>query len=89
MSHILAQLKCVCGGELGRVISVVRVGVHVNCVAGFTDHPKVANGASDVLISLFGQEKGSHVRLAVGAPSLPKGVCVEVEAVVEAFKPSV
>jgi enamine deaminase RidA (YjgF/YER057c/UK114 family) len=85
--QILAQLKLACGGELGRVIQFVRLGVHVNCVPDFEDHPQVANGASDMLIALFGQEKGSHVRVAVGASSLPKGVCVEVEALVETLTP--
>jgi enamine deaminase RidA (YjgF/YER057c/UK114 family) len=86
-TQILAQLKLACGGELGRVLQVIRLGVHVNCVPDFEDQPDVANGASDILVSLFGQEKGSHVRLAVGASALPRGVCVEVEALVETLKP--
>lgn len=69
-------------GELSRVRQVVRLGVFVACEAGFTEHPKVANGASELLVDLFG-EKGQHARAAVGSPSLPLGAPVEVEMVVE------
>ena len=80
--QILSQLRHKCGGQLGRVESIMRLGVHVNCESRFTALPKVANGASDLLIGLFGATVGSHVRLAVGAASLPRGVAVEVEATV-------
>jgi len=60
----------------------MRLGVHINCCPSFEDLPKVANGASDLLIELFGNDVGRHVRLAVGAVSLPRGVAVEVEATV-------
>jgi enamine deaminase RidA (YjgF/YER057c/UK114 family) len=69
-------------GDLRRVCRVVRVGVFVACQDGFADHPKVANGASDLLIELFG-ELGKHVRAAVGAPSLPLNAPVEVEFLFE------
>jgi len=82
VSQILSLLRHKCGGELGRVESVMRLGVHVNCDHSFTALPKVANGASDLLIELFGPAVGAHVRLAVGAASLPRGVAVEVEATV-------
>ena len=82
VKQILSQLNHKCQGELGRVVSIMRLGVHVNCDPSFTDLPKVANGASDLLIELFGPTVGSHVRLAVGAVSLPRGVAVEVEAIV-------
>ncbi len=69
-------------GTLDRITGVVRVGVFVACVPGFTDQPKVANGASDLLVAVFG-EAGRHARAAVGAPSLPLGAPVEVEFVLE------
>jgi enamine deaminase RidA (YjgF/YER057c/UK114 family) len=69
-------------GSLDRVKSVVRVGVFVQCEAGYTDQPKVANGASDLLVQIFG-EAGRHARAAVGCNALPLGACVEVEMVVE------
>ncbi len=65
-------------GSLGRLRRVVRLGVFVACEPGFTDQPKVANGASDLLVELLG-EAGRHARAAVGAPSLPLGAPVEVE----------
>ncbi len=70
-----------CGG-LDAIRSVVRVGCFVACDPGFTDHPKVANGASDLLVAVFG-EAGKHARAAVGAPSLPLGAPVEVEVIFE------
>ena len=79
--NALAALKAELG-ELSRVKQVVRVGVFVACGAGFTDHPQVANGASELLQQVFG-ESGKHARAAVGAPSLPRGAPVEVELVCE------
>ncbi|MBL8765359.1 MAG: RidA family protein [Phycisphaerae bacterium] len=79
--NALAALK----GELGdldRVRSVVKVSVFVACEATFTEHPKVANGASEFLREVFG-EPGTHARAAVGCASLPLGAPVEVEMVVE------
>lgn len=69
-------------GDLARVCRVVRIGVFVACQDGFADHPKVANGASDLLIELFG-DLGKHARAAVGAPSLPLNAPVEVEFLFE------
>ena len=77
---ILAQLKAALG-SLDRVERVVKLGVFVNCTADFTDQPKVGNGASELMQEVFG-EAGRHARAAVGAPSLPLGVAVEVDAVV-------
>jgi len=74
-----------CAAELGSVDhikSVVRIGVFVACDAEFRDHPKVANGASDLLVEVFG-EAGRHARAAVGSSSLPLGVPVEIECVFE------
>ncbi len=77
---ILAQLKAALG-SLDRVERVVKLGAFVNCTADFTDQPKVANGASELMVAVFG-EAGKHARAAVGAPSLPLGVAVEMDAVV-------
>ena len=78
---ILAQLKKALG-SLDRVERVVKLGVFVNCTPDFTDQPKVGNGASELMEQVFG-EAGRHARAAVGAPSLPLGVAVEVDAVVK------
>ena len=69
-------------GDLGRVKRVVKLVGFVNAVPEFTDHPKVINGASDLMVEVFG-EAGKHARSAVGSGSLPLNVAVEVEAVVE------
>ena len=76
---ILAQLQAAVG--LDRVARIVKLGVFVNSVASFTDQPKVANGASDLMVSVFG-EAGKHARSAVGVPTLPLGALVEVDAIV-------
>lgn len=78
----LAALKAELGGDLSRLRRIVRLGVFVACDPGFTDHPKVANGASDLLVELLG-DAGKHARAAVGAPSLPLGAPVEIEMLVE------
>lgn len=70
------------GGSLDRVVRIVRLGVFVCCEAGFTDQPKVANGASEALQQIFG-EAGRHARAAVGSIALPLGASVEVEMLVE------
>jgi enamine deaminase RidA (YjgF/YER057c/UK114 family) len=80
--NILSQLRAACGGDLDRVARIVRLGGFVNCTPEFTDQPKVINGASDLIVAVFG-DKGKHARAAVGAPSLPLGVAVEIEAVAE------
>ncbi len=80
--NILAQLNAALEGDLNRVQRIVKLGGFVNCTADFTDHPKVINGASDLMVEVFG-DKGKHSRAAVGAPSLPLGVSVEVDALVE------
>jgi len=77
---ILAQLKAALG-DLSRVERVVKLGAFVNSTADFVDHPKVANGASELMVAVFG-EAGRHARAAVGVPSLPLGVAVEIDAVV-------
>lgn len=80
--NVIAQLKEALGGDLSRVKRIVKVGVFVACTHEFRDHPKVGNGASDLFVAAFG-EAGKHARAAVGCPSLPLGVPVEVDAVVE------
>jgi enamine deaminase RidA (YjgF/YER057c/UK114 family) len=80
--NILAQVRAACGGNLDRVRRIVRLGGFVNCTPEFTDMPQVVNGASDLMVEVFG-EAGRHARAAVGVSSLPAGVAVEVEATVE------
>jgi len=80
--NVIAQVKAACGGDLDRVKRCVKVGVFVNAVPDFTQHPEVANGASDLFQDVFG-DAGKHSRAAVGAGSLPRGVAAEVEAVFE------
>lgn len=69
-------------GSLDKVAQVVKLSVYVASASGFTDQPRVANGASELLINLFG-ETGRHSRVAMGAAELPLGAPVEVELVVE------
>jgi len=73
-------------GSLDRISRVVKVTVWVASVDGFTEQPQVANGASDLLVEVFG-EAGKHARAAVAAPVLPLGSPVEVELVVEVRLP--
>jgi enamine deaminase RidA (YjgF/YER057c/UK114 family) len=80
--NLLAQAKRALDGDLDRIRRVVRVGGFVNAVADFTEQPQVVNGASDLMVEVFG-EAGRHARAAVGVGSLPGGVAVEVEAVFE------
>jgi enamine deaminase RidA (YjgF/YER057c/UK114 family) len=77
---ILAQLKAALG-SLDRVSQVVKLGAFINSSSDFTDQPKVANGASELMAEVFG-EAGKHARSAVGVPCLPLGVAVEVDAIV-------
>lgn len=79
---LLAQLKTAVGGDLDRVRRVVKLTGFVNCTPDFTDHPKVVNGASDLMVAVF-RDAGRHARAAVGAPSLPMGAAVEVDGVFE------
>lgn len=77
---ILAQLKAALG-SLDRVERIVKLGVFVNSAGDFTDQPKVANGASELMVEVFG-DIGRHARSAVGVPVLPLGAAVEVDAIV-------
>lgn len=76
---ILAQLKA--AGVLDQVERVVKLGAFVNSTGDFTDQPKVANGASDLMFEVFG-DAGRHARAAVGVPALPLGAAVEVDAII-------
>ena len=73
-------------GTLGAVAEVVSVNGYVNAVAGFEDSPSVINGASDLLVQLFG-EAGKHVRAAVGVSALPRNAIVEIQMVVRVVEP--
>ena len=84
--NLLAQLKVACNGNLDRVARCVRLGGFVNCAADFKDQPKVVNGASDLMIEVFG-ERGKHARTAVGVAALPSDSAVEVEAVFQLSPP--
>ena len=77
---LLAQIKAALG-SLDRVERIVKLGVFVNSAPAFTDQPKVANGASELMQEVFG-ESGRHARSAVGVAVLPLGVAVEVDAIV-------
>jgi enamine deaminase RidA (YjgF/YER057c/UK114 family) len=76
---ILAQVKAALG-SLDRVERVVKLGAFVNSTGDFTDQPKVANGASELMVAVFG-DAGRHARSAVGVPALPLGAAVEIDAV--------
>lgn len=77
---ILAQLKAALG-SLDKVAQVIKLGGFVNSAPAFTDQPKVVNGASDLMVAVFG-DAGKHARAAVGVPSLPLGAAVEVDAII-------
>lgn len=79
--NIIAQLKASLG-DLDRVVRCVKLNVFVSSTAQFTDQPKVANGASDLIVEVFG-DSGKHTRSAVGVAQLPLGVSVEIDAVFE------
>lgn len=78
---LIAQLAQALGGDLSRVERVIKLGVFVNSAPSFTDQAKVANGASDLFETLFG-EAGRHARAAVGVSVLPLGAAVEADAIV-------
>jgi enamine deaminase RidA (YjgF/YER057c/UK114 family) len=80
--NVLAQLKLALANDWTRFVQVVRLGGFVNCVPEFNDAPKVVNGASDLMVKVFGPA-GAHAREAVGVASLAAGVPVEIEAVFE------
>ena len=79
---LLSQLKAACNGDLDKVIKVVKLGGFVASSPDFTDHPKIINGASDLIVKIF-EEKGKHSRFAVGVASLPLNAPVEIEGIFE------
>jgi enamine deaminase RidA (YjgF/YER057c/UK114 family) len=80
--NVIAALKAALDGNLDQVTRVIKITGFVNAEPGFTQHPEVVNGASDLFVEVFG-DSGRHARAAVGAGSLPRGVAVEVEGIFE------
>ena len=79
---IIAQAKKACGGDLSKIKSCIKLTGFVNSTDDFIEQPKVINGASDLIASVFG-DAGMHTRAAVSTNSLPLGVAVEVDAIFE------
>ncbi len=79
---LLAQVKAACGGDLDRLVRVLKLTAFVNSTADFTEQPQVVNGASDFLVEALG-DAGRHARSAVSAAALPLGVAVEIEGMFE------
>ena len=77
---LVAQIKAALGGT-ERVERIVKLGAFINSAPDFTDQPQVANGASELMLALFG-DAGRHARAAVGVPALPRGAAVEIDAIV-------
>ena len=81
--NILAQLRDACGGDLNKVKRCIKLGGFMNCDPAFTKHPAIIDGASKLMIEVFGDKVGAHARIAIGVNSLPLGAAVEVEAIFE------
>ena len=79
---IIAQVKKACDDDLSKIKSCIKITGYVNSTENFIDQPKVINGASDLIVSIFGNS-GMHSRAAISANSLPLGVAVEVDAIFE------
>ena len=80
--NIIACLKEAINNKWEKLDTFVKLGGYVNCLENFTDHPKIINGASDLLINIF-QEKGKHTRFAIGSNSLPMNISVEIDAIIK------
>ncbi|CUK07634.1 putative endoribonuclease L-PSP [Ruegeria denitrificans] len=80
--NLLAQVKAACGGDIDKLVKVIKLTGFVNSTADFTAQPQVINGASDFLVEALG-EAGRHSRSAVSAAALPLGVAVEIEGIFE------
>tara|TARA_B110000116_G_scaffold96267_1_gene83925 strand:+ start:187 stop:651 length:465 start_codon:yes stop_codon:yes gene_type:complete len=80
--NIIAALKKGIDNEWDRLDTFVKLGGFVNCLNNFTDHPKIINGASDLLVKIF-DDRGRHARFAVGSNSLPMNISVEIDAVIK------
>ena len=81
--NLLAQLRAACDGDLSRVSKVINLGGFVNSTPDFVNQPKIINGASDLMVEVFGKAIGQHARFAVGSSALPLGISVEVNGVFE------
>ena len=80
--NIIAQVQKACDGNLERVIRVIKLNGFVNSHGDFTNHPAVINGASDLMVNVFG-DIGKHTRCAVGMSSLPLDAAVEIDAIIK------
>ena len=82
VTNIIAAVKTGLEGDWSKLDSFVKLTGFVNCQDDFTDQPKIINGASDMLVDIFG-DKGRHARVAVGSNALPLGIAVEIDAIVQ------
>tara|TARA_B100000780_G_C21095933_1_gene442000 strand:+ start:896 stop:1357 length:462 start_codon:yes stop_codon:yes gene_type:complete len=80
--NIISQVNLACGGDIDKVKNCIKITGFVNSTDSFVDQPKVINGASELLVEIFG-DNGKHARAAVSVNSLPLGVAVEIEAIFE------
>ena len=80
--NIIAALKSSINGDWNRLDSFLKLGGFVNCDNDFSDQPKIINGASDLLVNIFG-DKGRHSRFAVGSNALPLNISVEIDAIIK------
>ena len=80
--NIVSALKTSLDGDWDRLETFLKLGAFVNCDENFSDQPKIINGASDLLVSIFG-DKGRHARFAVGSNSLPFNISVEIDAIIK------
>ena len=80
--NIIAILKSAINGDWEQLDEFIKLGGFVNCNANFTNHPQIINGASNLLVKIFG-EQGKHTRFAVGSNSLPMNIAVEIEAIIK------
>lgn len=78
--YLVAIAKQACDGDLSKIKKVVKLSGFVNSTPDFKDHPQIVNGASETMVTIFGDDIGMHARAAVGMSSLPLGVVVEIEA---------
>ena len=80
--NIISALKSAINNDWGKLDGFIKLGGFVNCDANFVNHPQIINGASDLLVRIFG-EQGKHTRFAVGSNSLPMNISVEIDAVIK------
>lgn len=80
--NVLAQARVALDGDLDRIVQIAKISGFVNCAPDVTEVAAVVNGASELFLEIFG-ERGAHARIAVGATTMPIGVAVEIEAIME------